>query len=906
MNRFDGGQSASQKYTVSIKIGHGFTYSKYNTLMHFLSVMESYWHNPDLNNIQIFGKDIRALLAVSCQKIFFEKGRAGGFYHYGVMEMSSHRSEMDLAVATSVGYMNPGVSRQKTGNNRLVLTDRVYEYQYLRDILSRMLKRARGVRVKSDNPVLNLCLLSLMLDFGLYEEHCGLVNLPLMKRLIRFTDKRQLQVEVANMIHEFDRKNTADSVTRIKLEGLIFEASYKFLVNKNFPVQSWQNELIQQLNSDSAYQQHLLLCKVNMSLCQINKSVEVDYYKLRCNGEFRTIIPHNFSKSTGDYLEEVSKRYTFLEREGRILYDELAVFDLSSAQPEINLFTVRFDSATDVQSMVKYVEIRNVFKAIDSDQHYLLFIADNALLLEVESGGGVTIRISKIAVEVATIFFNKAISFLTCFKYADSEDVILFASRNIKYMVDSGGQFDSNYYGMKHELIECIKSEELFLDLDDQHVFKEFKLSELITDSKTVVYFPDFLLQVPSRQELINLLDLAIHVRNVSFFILVLFYLRRCSVRLQYMDKERDGREETVKITGPWLQAIKYVLKKAPDDHYEAVFEKQFFDLNQHEQLPLADFIDVLCENFTKYQRHTDDGQYQIVPTPKQKAFLQRIVCAEECFHFSEVGSGKTKVILPLLCQMFLSNNAEAHRHLARGGKSKNVLVVLVPEHLVADARTQVYRYCLNLNFREEYRVYDDIFALLHESVSLGPVPGSKYSYDLSSRAVPAMKQIFVTSFNQFKRALTHDKICRKVWGHREHMLVVADEVDDFLDRDKLVFNICSNKGNSFDKPTLELYFEVSRAAYYLEPCPDGLLHAVMNGEYWRRLHEKFAAIHAEIQDASRSVNKAFGIFNEQTLRHCCTNIAHDVEGYKSLIARPYVSAIFSFPLFFLGPLACL
>lgn len=32
------------------------------------------------------------------------------------------------------------------------------------------------------------------------------------------------------------------------------------------------------------------------------------------------------------------------------------------------------------------------------------------------------------------------------------------------------------------------------------------------------------------------------------------------------------------------------------------------------------------------------------------------------------------------------------------------------------------------------------------------------------------------------------------------------------------------------------------------------------------------------------------GIFNEQTLRHCSTNIAHDVEGYKSLIARPYES----------------
>lgn len=32
------------------------------------------------------------------------------------------------------------------------------------------------------------------------------------------------------------------------------------------------------------------------------------------------------------------------------------------------------------------------------------------------------------------------------------------------------------------------------------------------------------------------------------------------------------------------------------------------------------------------------------------------------------------------------------------------------------------------------------------------------------------------------------------------------------------------------------------------------------------------------------------GIFNEQTLRHCSTNIQHDIEGYKSLIARPYDS----------------
>ena len=42
-------------------------------------------------------------------------------------------------------------------------------------------------------------------------------------------------------------------------------------------------------------------------------------------------------------------------------------------------------------------------------------------------------------------------------------------------------------------------------------------------------------------------------------------------------------------------------------------------------------------------------------------------------------------------------------------------------------------------------------------------------------------KKIFVTSFNQFKKALTYDKICRKVRPFRSRVLVVADEVDDFL-----------------------------------------------------------------------------------------------------------------------------
>ena len=937
---FGASQDLEQKYTIAIHVGQGHTYSKYNTLMHFLSLAEGYWHNPDLNATQVFGKDIRALLAISCQKIFFEPGHS--YYHYGPIEAPSvgyGRNDMDLAVATSVGEAMPYVSREKRGSKHIVaLTDRVYEYNYLRSLLVGLFSRALGVRFKSDDIVINLCLLSLLIDFGLAEDYASLLNLPLLQSLraasgdgatsargirtggassssrssdggggaARSVDKRQLQVEVSNWINEFDKKNQADLVvTRLRVEELLFEASYKFIVNKNFSVNSKTFELIRCLNADPANQQYVLMCKLYVSLCQINKSVEVDYYKVRCNGDYRIIIPRNFSKATSEYLAHLTEQYTFSEKGGLVLYGELAVFDVRPLQPEIHLHVVRFDAATPVQSMVKYIEISNVLRAVDSSllvaptrragetlagslEQYLIFIADNALLVEVSAASETRIRINRIAVQVATIFFNEAISFIPCFKYADSEDVILFTSRNIHYLVDKAGQFNENYYGMKHELIELITSEQILIDLNDEHVFKTCKLSELRTESKTVVFFPDYLLQVQSQQQLINLLDLAIYIRNVSFFILVLVYLRRASIRLSFIDKENG----VVKITGPWKEAIRYALQLSSNPQYDAIFERQFFDLRQHADRPLKEFIDVLCENFTRYQRFSE-GAYQIVPTDKQKAFLHHILTADACFHFSEVGSGKTKVILPLLCQLFLSNNVEAHQCLSRGGAPKHVLVVLVPEHLVPDARAQVYRYCLSLNFKQEYRVYDDIMALLHEDVQLVPNATGRFGLQrpAAGGAARPMKQIFISSFNQFKKALTYDEICAKVRPHREHFLIVVDEVDDFLDPDKLVFNICSNKANAFSKGTLERYFEVSRAVYHGRPLPDELRGpSTTNPEYWAKLHAKLASIHVEIQDKSRSINKSFGIFNEQTLRHCTTNIAQDVEGYRSLIARPYAS----------------
>ena len=79
------------------------------------------------------------------------------------------------------------------------------------------------------------------------------------------------------------------------------------------------------------------------------------------------------------------------------------------------------------------------------------------------------------------------------------------------------------------------------------------------------------------------------------------------------------------------------------NSRYDSIFKKQFFDIDQYKDLPLREFIDKLCENFPRYQRCVD-GEYQIVPREKQKRFLERIICGEECFHFSEVGSAKRKV----------------------------------------------------------------------------------------------------------------------------------------------------------------------------------------------------------------------------------------------------------------------
>ena len=55
-----------------------------------------------------------------------------------------------------------------------------------------------------------------------------------------------------------------------------------------------------------------------------------------------------------------------------------------------------------------------------------------------------------------------------------------------------------------------------------------------------MINFPDYLLQVPSRQQLINLLDMAIYIRNISMFILVSKNVEFCIQNVEFRIQNED------------------------------------------------------------------------------------------------------------------------------------------------------------------------------------------------------------------------------------------------------------------------------------------------------------------------------------------------------------------------------
>jgi peptidyl-tRNA hydrolase len=67
----------------------------------------------------------------------------------------------------------------------------------------------------------------------------------------------------------------------------------------------------------------------------------LEYYKFKYDGEYRIVIPYNFSRSTGEYLAQVSGEYNFYSEEEFICHDKMKIFDMRCPQPEINVYKAR-------------------------------------------------------------------------------------------------------------------------------------------------------------------------------------------------------------------------------------------------------------------------------------------------------------------------------------------------------------------------------------------------------------------------------------------------------------------------------------------------------------------------------------------------------------------------------------
>ena len=164
---------AKERTVVHLKIGLGFAWTKYNRPLHFLSVVERYWRNPDLTGLQLFGKDVRSLLAISCQKLVDDSSHSS--YAYGPIQMTTH-GDLDLAVAADHSQVTPGCTSGRSDACNVIAVDRVFERSYLQRALEGLMSRVDG-EIRTDDAEINLALLSLLLDFGLFR-YASLLRLP--------------------------------------------------------------------------------------------------------------------------------------------------------------------------------------------------------------------------------------------------------------------------------------------------------------------------------------------------------------------------------------------------------------------------------------------------------------------------------------------------------------------------------------------------------------------------------------------------------------------------------------------------------------------------------------------------------------------------------------------------------
>ena len=104
------------------------------------------------------------------------------YYHYGplVDDSRSYSEKTDLMMGCEEESIVPLVSAKTSNNKRtLIVSDCVFGYEYLKASVDAVFS-TRKSRLKSDDSIVNLCLLNLLIDFSLYDKYKALLNLPIL------------------------------------------------------------------------------------------------------------------------------------------------------------------------------------------------------------------------------------------------------------------------------------------------------------------------------------------------------------------------------------------------------------------------------------------------------------------------------------------------------------------------------------------------------------------------------------------------------------------------------------------------------------------------------------------------------------------------------------------------------
>ena len=147
------------------------------------------------------------------------------------------------------------------------------------------------------------------------------------------------------------------------------------------------------------------------------------------------------------------------------------------------------------------------------------------------------------------------------------------------------------------------------------------------------------------------------------------------------------------------------------------------------------------------------EGEDLIVPTEKPKKYLQKLICAEECFHFSDVGCRKTKVIRLRAARPFSPRMPKSTLALRWATRPSRYSASVCPSTWCA-TRWHRSRALPESGLPLGVLQLRRLSALVHPGVQLGGSPALERSRSAAGGSSGTlMKQIFIPAFNSFKKS---------------------------------------------------------------------------------------------------------------------------------------------------------